>query len=120
MNSSFSLVSLPCYTKQKLPVSTTFCGRSEGGDQTSQNWLIFPIHRWSASLSSPYHLSAKNRCKPMYFQKHLITKSKTEITVVVDEALYKAGFDPFGKFIDKNWGDNIKVVSQTAGKRAAR
>jgi hypothetical protein len=44
----------------------------------------------------------------MYFQKHLITKSKTEITVVVDEALYKAGFDPFGKFIDKNWGITSK------------
>ncbi len=80
------------------------------------NETEIPIHDWidvgvfgpDQRQSDYYETSGK----PLYFRKHLITQPNTEITVVVDEAPHKAGFDPYSKLIDKDYGDNVKVVKQ--------
>ncbi|MBD0259956.1 MAG: hypothetical protein ICV83_29910, partial [Cytophagales bacterium] len=52
----------------------------------------------------------ETRGKPLYFRKHRLGQPVTTLTVVVDGLPHKAGVDPYGKLIDKNGTDNVKVV----------
>ena len=49
--------------------------------------------------------------KVLYLQRHQIREGEPTITVVVDEAPYEAGFDPYNKLIDRVSDDNRKRVS---------
>ena len=49
--------------------------------------------------------------KVLYLQRHHITSEDPVITVVVDEAPYEAGLDPYNKLIDRVSDDNRKRVS---------
>jgi ABC-2 type transport system permease protein len=49
--------------------------------------------------------------KVLYLRRHHITSENPEITVVVDEAPYEAGLDPYNKLIDRVSDDNRKRVT---------
>ncbi|QOW18773.1 ABC transporter permease subunit [Lysobacter ciconiae] len=49
--------------------------------------------------------------KVLYLQRHHITEDAPTLTVMVEEAPYEAGFDPYNKLIDRVSGDNRKRVS---------
>ncbi len=49
--------------------------------------------------------------KVLYLQRHHITDAAPTFTVVVDEAPYEAGFDPYNKLIDRVSDDNRKRIS---------
>ncbi len=49
--------------------------------------------------------------KVLYLERHRITTQSPVITVVVDEAPYEAGFDPYNKLIDRVSADNRKKIS---------
>ncbi|HJY37431.1 MAG TPA: M1 family aminopeptidase, partial [Steroidobacteraceae bacterium] len=49
--------------------------------------------------------------KVLYLQRHHITSEDPVITMVVDEAPYEAGLDPYNKLIDRVSDDNRKRVS---------
>jgi len=49
--------------------------------------------------------------KVLYLQRHHVTAQNAKVTVVVDEAPYEAGFDPYNKLIDRVSEDNRKRVS---------
>ena len=49
--------------------------------------------------------------KVLYLQRHRITSEDPTITVIVDEAPYEAGLDPYNKLIDRVSSDNRKHVS---------
>ncbi len=49
--------------------------------------------------------------KVLYLQRHHITEAAPTFTVVVDEAPYEAGFDPYNKLIDRVSDDNRKRIS---------
>jgi len=49
--------------------------------------------------------------KVLYLQKHHITQAATTLKLVVDQAPYEAGIDPYNKLVDTDSDDNrIKVV----------
>ena len=49
--------------------------------------------------------------KVLYLKRHHVTSEDPVITVVVDEAPYEAGLDPYNKLIDRVSDDNRKRVS---------
>ncbi|KGM51907.1 membrane protein [Lysobacter concretionis Ko07 = DSM 16239] len=49
--------------------------------------------------------------KVLYLQRHHVTEDAPTLTVVVDEAPYEVGFDPYNKLIDRVSGDNRKRIS---------
>ena len=49
--------------------------------------------------------------KVLYLKRHRITTANPKVTVVVDEAPYEAGFDPYNKLIDRVSSDNRKRVT---------
>ena len=49
--------------------------------------------------------------KVLYLQRHRITTEDPTITVVVDQAPYEAGLDPYNKLIDRVSDDNRKRVT---------
>ncbi|MFC0679572.1 ABC transporter permease/M1 family aminopeptidase [Lysobacter korlensis] len=49
--------------------------------------------------------------KVLYLKRHRITSASPTVTVVVDEAPYEAGFDPYNKLIDRVSDDNRKRVT---------
>ena len=49
--------------------------------------------------------------KPLYLKRHRITAQNPKLTVVVEEAPYEAGFDPYNKLIDRVSSDNRKRIS---------
>ncbi len=49
--------------------------------------------------------------KVLYLQKHHITAAETTLEIVVNEAPYDAGIDPYNKLIDRDSNDNRKRVA---------
>lgn len=49
--------------------------------------------------------------KVLYLKRHHVTAQNPTVTVVVDEAPYEAGFDPYNKLIDRVSSDNRKRVT---------
>ena len=47
----------------------------------------------------------------LYLQKHRITDQETTLEIVVDEAPYEAGIDPYNKLIDRASDDNRRRVT---------
>ena len=47
----------------------------------------------------------------LYLKRHHVTAQNPTVTVVVDEAPYEAGFDPYNKLIDRVTSDNRKRVT---------
>ncbi len=50
--------------------------------------------------------------KPLYLQKHWLTKGLHKIKLKVKEKPYKAGIDPYNKLIDRVGRDNVKLASE--------
>ena len=48
--------------------------------------------------------------KVLHFERKHITEGEPTVVVVVDEAPYEAGFDPYHKLIDRVPADNRKRV----------
>jgi aminopeptidase N len=49
--------------------------------------------------------------KILYLKRHYITQSHSKIVLVVDQAPYEAGFDPYNKLIDRVSTDNRRRVT---------
>ena len=49
--------------------------------------------------------------KVLYLERHRVTTESPKITVVVDQAPYEAGFDPYNKLIDRVSSDNRKKIA---------
>jgi len=47
----------------------------------------------------------------LYLRKHRITDQETTLEIVVDEAPFEAGIDPYNKLIDRASGDNRRRVT---------
>ena len=52
----------------------------------------------------------KGQDKLLFYQKYRLTKPKQTITVRVSEKPTRAGIDPLNVLVDRNSGDNVKVV----------
>lgn len=48
--------------------------------------------------------------KPLWLERRRITEAEPKLTVVVDEAPYEVGFDPYNKLIDRVPADNRKQL----------
>jgi len=51
-------------------------------------------------------------CLAIVIKKVLVDKPEMRFTLIVDQRPYSAAFDPYCKFIDKQWDDNILTVSR--------
>jgi aminopeptidase N len=49
--------------------------------------------------------------KVLYLQRHFVTQGEQKLVLVVDQAPYEAGFDPYNKLIDRVSTDNRRKVS---------
>jgi hypothetical protein len=49
--------------------------------------------------------------KVLYLQRRYVTQGEQTLVVVVDQAPYEAGFDPYNKLIDRVSTDNRRKVS---------